>query len=45
MYNCKLHVFYSEKEVGPVTKKLYDLLVSIQIGDIEGPEGWIYKIK
>lgn len=45
MYNGKLHVFYSEKEVGPVTKKLYDLLVSIQIGDIEGPEGWIYKIK
>lgn len=44
-YNGKLHVFYSEKEVGPVTKKLYDLLVGIQIGDIEGPEGWIYKIK
>lgn len=45
LYNEKLHVFYSETEVGPVTKKLYDLLTSIQLGDIEGPEGWIYKIK
>ena len=44
-YNGKLHVFYSETEVGPVTKKLYDLLVGIQIGDVEGPEGWIYKVK
>ena len=44
-YNGKLHVFYSETEVGPVTKKLYDLLVGIQLGDVKGPEGWIYKIK
>ena len=44
-YNGKLHVFYSETEVGPVTKKLYDLLTSIQLGDIEGPEGWIIKVK
>lgn len=44
-YNGKLHVFYSETEVGPVTKKLYDLLTSIQIGDSEGPTGWIHKIK
>ena len=44
-YNGKLHVFYSETEVGPVTKKLYDLLVGIQLGDVEGPKGWIYKVK
>ena len=44
-YNGKLHVFYSEKEVGPVTKKLYDLLTSIQVGDAEGPKGWIVKVK
>lgn len=44
-YNGKLHVFYSETEVGPVTKKLYDLLTGIQVGDVEGPEGWIYRIK
>ena len=37
-YNGKLHVFYSETEVGPITKKLYDLLTGIQLGDIEGPE-------
>jgi branched-chain amino acid aminotransferase len=44
-YNDKLHVFYSETEVGPVTKKLYDTLCGIQVGDIDAPEGWIYKVK
>lgn len=38
------HVFYSETEVGPVTRRLYDELVGIQFGDIEAPEGWIYKV-
>ncbi|WP_462258879.1 branched-chain amino acid aminotransferase [Vagococcus teuberi] len=38
------HVFYSETEVGPVTKKLYDELVGIQFGDIDAPEGWITKV-
>ncbi len=37
----KFHVFFDEKEVGPVTKKLYETLVGIQIGDVEAPEGWI----
>ena len=32
------------KEMGPITKKLYDTLTGIQMGDIEAPEGWIYKI-
>ncbi|AIY83236.1 MAG: branched-chain amino acid aminotransferase [Clostridium baratii] len=44
-FNDKLHVFYDEKEVGPITKKLYDTLVGIQFGDIEAPKGWIYKVK
>jgi branched-chain amino acid aminotransferase len=44
-YNDKLHVFYSETEVGPVTKKLYETLCGIQVGDIDAPEGWIYKAK
>ncbi|EPU21370.1 hypothetical protein SAG0135_03160 [Streptococcus agalactiae LMG 14609] len=38
------HVFYSETEVGPATRKLYDELVGIQFGDVEAPEGWIYKV-
>lgn len=41
----KLHVFHSTTEVGPVTKKLYDTLVGIQIGDVEAPAGWIVKVK
>jgi len=40
-YKGKLHVFHSETEVGPVTKKLYDTLTGIQFGDIEGPDGWV----
>ncbi|MCR4944027.1 MAG: branched-chain amino acid aminotransferase [Clostridium sp.] len=43
-YKGKLHVFYSETEVGPITKKLYDTLVGIQFGDVEAPEGWIFKV-
>ncbi len=40
----KLHVFYSETKVGPVTKKLYDELTGIQFGDKKAPEGWIVKV-
>ena len=43
-HNGKLHVFHSETEVGPVTKKLYDTLYGIQFGDVEGPEGWVVKV-
>lgn len=43
-YNGNLHVFYSETEVGPITKKLYDTLYEIQLGDVEAPEGWIVKV-
>lgn len=32
------------EEMGPVTKKLYDTLTGIQMGRIEAPEGWIYRI-
>lgn len=38
------HVFYSETDVGPVTKRLYNELVGIQFGDVEAPEGWIEKV-
>lgn len=43
-YNGKLHVFHSETEVGPVTKKLYDTLYGIQFGEVESPEGWIVEV-
>ena len=32
-------------EMGPVIKKLYDTLTGIQMGAIEGPEGWIVEIE
>ena len=32
------------EEMGPVTKKLYETLTGIQMGRIEAPEGWIYRI-
>ncbi|OYQ66541.1 MULTISPECIES: branched-chain amino acid aminotransferase [Aerococcus] len=44
-HNGNKHVFYSETEVGPVTKRLYDELVGIQYGDVEAPEGWIVKLE
>jgi len=40
-----LHVFHSETEVGPVTKKLYETLCGIQFGDVEAPKGWIVEVK
>ena len=43
-YKDKLHVFYSETEVGPVTRKLYETLCGIQVGDITAPEGWIAEV-
>ncbi|KOE62023.1 branched-chain amino acid aminotransferase [Aggregatibacter actinomycetemcomitans] len=43
-YGDDFHVFYSETEVGPVTKRLYDELTGIQFGDVEAPEGWIVKV-
>lgn len=33
------------EEMGPVTKKLYETLTGIQMGQIEAPEGWIREIK
>lgn len=40
----RLHVFHSETEVGPVTRKLYDTLTMIQVGDLEGPKDWIVRL-
>ena len=31
--------------MGEITKKLYDRLTGIQMGELEAPEGWIRKIK
>lgn len=39
------HVFYSEGEVGPITKKLYDRLTGIQFGDLEDEHNWVYQVK
>lgn len=39
------HVFYSETETGPVTKRLYEELTGIQYGDVEAPSGWIQKVE
>lgn len=32
------------EEMGPITKKLYETLTGIQMGQIEAPEGWIKVI-
>ena len=43
-YKDHLHVFHSETEVGPVTRKLYNELTGVQSGDVEPPAGWIVKV-
>ena len=32
-------------EMGRITKKLYDTLTGIQMGEIEAPDGWLHEIK
>ncbi|WP_439257852.1 branched-chain amino acid aminotransferase [Lonepinella sp. BR2271] len=39
------HVFYSETEVGPKTRALYEELVGIQFGDKPAPDGWVVKVE
>lgn len=39
------HVFYSETEVGPVIRRLYEELTGIQYGDVPAPAGWIQKVQ
>ena len=31
--------------MGPVTRKLYETLTSIQMGRSEAPEGWIHVVE
>ena len=33
------------EKMGPVTQKLYETLIGIQMGHIKAPEGWIHVIK
>lgn len=44
VHGDKTYRFGAPGEVGPVTRRLYDLLVGIQYGDIEAPEGWIVEV-
>ncbi len=37
-------IVYGMEDMGPVTKKLYDTLRGIQMGEIEAPAGWIFEI-
>ena len=37
-------IVFGMDDMGPITRKLYDTLTGIQMGRIEAPEGWIYKI-
>jgi branched-chain amino acid aminotransferase len=44
-YKDILHIFHSEKEVGPITRKLYDMLCEMQNGELEAPQGWIFQVE
>lgn len=45
VHEGKKHVFYSEEETGPVTRKLYDHLTGIQYGDVEDKHGWVVEVE
>ncbi len=42
--NGNTEYVFGMEEMGPYTKKLYDTLRGIQMGEMEGPEGWIRTI-
>lgn len=44
VHEGKKHVFYSEEETGPMTKKIYDHLTGIQAGDVEDIHGWTVEV-
>lgn len=37
-------IVYGMDDMGPVTRKLYETLLGIQMGTVEAPEGWIFEI-
>lgn len=41
----KKTIFFSETEVGPKTKELYERLTGIQFGDVEDVHGWTMEVK
>ncbi len=44
-HNGAMHTFHAHgKEVGPVTRKLYDTLTGIQKGDLPDPDGWVTSL-
>ena len=42
--NGDTEYLFGMQEMGPYTKKLYDTLRGIQMGELDGPEGWIRTI-
>ena len=42
-YNHKEHIF-SNGDVGPITRELYDILTGIQYGNDRDPFGWILEL-
>ncbi|MCD6440774.1 MAG: branched-chain amino acid aminotransferase [Candidatus Marinimicrobia bacterium] len=44
-YKGEIHKFYADgKEPGPITRKLYEHLTALQIGDVEDTRGWLKEV-
>ena len=41
MTNKGKHLFPYHQEMGPISKKLYDMLSGIQFGELEDPNHWV----
>ena len=44
-YQDKVHVFPTQDDAGPITKKLYEVLTGIQKGDLDDPDNWTLLVK
>ena len=46
-FACAAHgeLIVGDGEVGPISKRLYEHLLAVQRGQVEGPEGWIVEVK
>jgi branched-chain amino acid aminotransferase len=44
-YKDAVHVFKTKDQSGPITKKLYEILTGIQVGDIDDPSDWTLLVE
>jgi branched-chain amino acid aminotransferase len=46
-FGCEAHgeMIVGDGEVGPISRRLYEHLLAVQRGQVEGPAGWVIEVK